>query len=484
MKKETDLLKNKNLMVIGLGKTGISVIRKIIGPCASITAIDSNPGLKPENELKDISRQERKKIKIVLGSRINEKDILSGINLVIISPGVPGDISPVRLAVENKIPVWSELELAWRLLGRKEQKRTIAVTGTNGKTTVVTLIGKILGEARKNCVVCGNVGLPLIDTVDINGGDKRRRSAVLNSELIRVIEVSSFQLERIYEFKPHISAILNVTSDHIDRHKTFENYGDLKLKILINQNKDDHAVINVDDNYIIRKIKKILKTVTPVPEFISYSLKPEIKSDIFYRDGQIIYCMGGTEGKIKIKNPLLKGNHNISNIMASSACALLSGVRREKIEEAVKNFKPLSHRLEYLGYAGGIRCFNDSKSTNPDATRAALNDFGREITLIMGGRDKDMDFSCLIGVLNKKVKNLILIGEASPRIYEQIIKNTYNFRIFKCSTLEEAVSKGFEVTEAGEVLILSPACASMDMFKDYKERGDRFKELVLSKNKT
>ena len=449
--------------------------------CSSITAVDGNPELNLENAFKKKQNINWPDLKIILDSNILEKkEILRKIDLIITSPGVPDDISLIKFAEREGIPIWSEIELAWRLLRDEEKRRTVAVTGTNGKTTVVTLIGKILNDSGNNCIVCGNVGLPLIDTIIVNQSNKALAGKSPGECLVRVIEVSSFQLERVYKFKPYISVILNISSDHLDRHKTFENYSNLKLKLIANQDKDDWAVINTDDKFINNKVKIISGKQDQLPRFIKYSLERKTEVDLFYKDNHIFYHIGKDKGKINIKDSLLKGGHNISNIMASIAPAVLLGVNKENIEETIRNFKPLSHRIEYLGCINEIRCFNDSKSTNPDATIAALNDFGREVTLIMGGKDKDMNFSKLISVLNKKIKNLILIGKSTAKIYEQIVKDVYNYKIFKYKTLEAAVKKGFEVAEPGEVLMLSPACASMDMFKDYKERGDKFKTLVYS----
>ncbi|MDD3818900.1 MAG: UDP-N-acetylmuramoyl-L-alanine--D-glutamate ligase [Actinomycetota bacterium] len=482
---KTDFIKKYNLLVVGLGKTGVSVIKKVSNLCSSIIAVDDNPYLDLElsfggNQYKDIDN-----LTIMSGGDFKDvQKILKKIDLVIISPGVPCDAPLIKNAREEGIPVWSELELAWRLLQEEEQKRTIAVTGTNGKTTVVTLIGDILKNSGKNCVVCGNVGLPLIDTINTNevnivNNDRTSSNYSIDRELIRVIEVSSFQLEWVYEFKPHISVILNITSDHMDRHRSFDNYARLKLKLFENQSAGDRAVFNADDPNIESRVSSGISTrYKKLPEFIKYGLKTKTGVNLFYEDGTIFYRIDDKEGRIDIKNSPLKGNHNISNIMASIASSLLMGVNERNIEEAIEKFKPLNHRLEYLGCVKKIRCFNDSKSTNPDATLVALEDFGKEVTLIMGGKNKNMDFSELINILNKKIKNLILIGEAAPVIYESISKSGFNYKIFRCRTLEEAVSRGFEVAKPGEVLMLSPACASMDMFKDYKERGDRFKSLV------
>jgi UDP-N-acetylmuramoylalanine--D-glutamate ligase len=487
MEERACLLKNKKLIVIGLGKSGESVVEKAIDLCSSITAIDNNPGLDLKSLLENIKPEHRGKLNIMLGNKeYDEKEILEKNNLLVVSPGVPGDTLLIKLAEKSNIPVWSELELAWRLLTSEEQKKTVAVTGTNGKTTVVTLIGEILKVSGRNNLVCGNIGLPLIDTIN-SGSIKRDSGGIKNKDfkdLFRIIEVSSFQLERTYKFKPFISVILNVTSDHIDRHKTFESYGNLKLKLLENQDKNDWAVVNIDDSYINSRVKFISGRRNKIPGFIKYSLQPKEGADVFYDGNDVFYDITGNKGKIDIKSSLLKGNHNISNMMASVAVALLLGIDAKDIEKAVANFKPLSHRLEYLGCVRGIRCFNDSKSTNPDATKAALGDFGREVTLILGGRDKNMDFSKLIDVLNQKITNLILIGESADIIYEQVMRHNYNYSIFRCKTLNEAVNRGFDVTKQGEVLMLSPACASMDMFKDYKERGNEFKSLVISKKRS
>jgi UDP-N-acetylmuramoylalanine--D-glutamate ligase len=476
MKSRFDLIKDKRLLVIGLGKTGISVIRNTIDFTSYITGIDSDPYLDLESAFNRNEYIGYKNLKIMLGEDVlRESKIVEGIDMVVISPGVPGDILPVKLAEENGIPVLSELELAWSLLSREEQSNTVAVTGTNGKTTVVTLLGKIFRDSKKKCMICGNIGLPLIDTVN-----KDYESGELQGNTVRVIEVSSFQLERIYSFKPYISIILNITSDHIDRHKSFENYGSLKIKMLSNQDRGDWSVINMDDSHIEERIHHISKTQKSLPKFIRFSLEPDRGADIFYKDNIVYYSIEKESGKISLENISLRGKHNVSNIMASIAPALLMNIGKKNIEKSVKDFKPLDHRIEYLGLVKKIRCFNDSKSTNPDATIVAISDFGKEITLIMGGKDKDMDFSGLAAVLNKKVKNLILIGEAASRIYSSVVKRKHDYRIYRCKTLKAAVKKGFDVAMPGEVLMLSPGCASMDMFKDYKQRGNKFKSLVFS----
>ena len=357
MESRFDLIKDKKLLVIGLGKTGLSVIRKMLDFSSYIIGIDNNHNLDLSGTFNGSINTEYSNLKIILGEDIfQDKKIIEEIDLVVVSPGVPGDIPLIRFAEENDIPVWSELELAWRLLSIEEQRKTIAVTGTNGKTTVVTLIGRIFKDSGKNCVVCGNIGLPLIDTVNMEDkGDN------LQSDLIRVIEVSSFQLERMYSFKPYVSIILNITSDHIDRHKSFESYGNLKIKLLSNQDKDDWSVINMDDQYINKKIRHISKAGKSLPEFIRFSLEPGNDADFFYKDNHIYYRIKKADGKIGTENISLKGSHNISNIMASAAPAALMDIGEKNIERSVRGFEPLDHRVEYLGHVKKIRCFNDSK---------------------------------------------------------------------------------------------------------------------------
>ncbi len=478
MKISTSFLKDKNLLVAGLGKTGVSVINKTLGLSRSITGIDSNPGL----DLKNLGLREdlppEGDLKILLDSKITEgKKILDNIDLVIASPGIPADRTIFKHAEKLEIPIWSELELAWRLMDAEQQKNTIAVTGTNGKTTVVNLIGEILGDAGMENIVCGNVGLPLIDSIILDGSGEDPPGTIY-----RVIEVSSFQLEKMYSFKPHIGILLNITSDHMDRHRSFDVYGDLKLKLFSNQEEDGWAIVNFDDEYISGKISKIRRASKNLPVLASFSAGGDKKADIWYMDDHIYYNIGGKKGNIGTSGIQLIGMHNISNIMAAIAPAIIYGVGAQGLEDSVKRFKPLDHRLEYLGIIKEIRCFNDSKSTNPDATMVAVAGFKKEITLIMGGRDKDMDFNKLLASLDRKINNLILIGEAAPKIFALVKKADFTYKAYMSHSLKDAVSKGFSITDPGGVLMLSPACASMDMFRDYIERGNKFKELVQTFN--
>lgn len=478
MKRDTRFLRDKNLLVIGLGETGTAVINKIHPFCNSITGIDSNPSLAVADKLK----LEKDNVEVILKEDIvkNEK-LLSGKSLVIISPGVPGQIPLVKYAMEDGIPIWSEVELSWKLMNSWERENTIAVTGTNGKTTVVTLVGEILKNSGIRVEVCGNIGNPLISTLNIGSREEDFRNEKDLQNKVRVIEVSSFQLERVYSFKPHVGVILNITEDHLDRHESMENYIDLKFKLLKNQDEGDYAILNFDDLNIAKKIADPSFSQNLSSDLITYSLILKRKVNIWYEKDNIFYYMKGKRGKINLENIIMQGRHNISNALACVAIAKLWDVDDESLENSIKNFKPLEHRLEYLGEVNGIRCFNDSKSTNPDATINALYNFRKEVTLILGGQDKNMDFRELIPFLNQKVKHLILIGECAPKIYKILTQSTHDYQIYKCSTLEEAVDVGFRVTRKGEVFLLSPSCASMDMFRNYKERGERFKKLVMAK---
>jgi len=258
-----------------------------------------------------------------------------------------------------------------------------------------------------------------------------------------------------------------------------ENYIDLKFRLALKQSPDDYTVINADDENINKKLAANNYYKNIKSNLIKYSLNFNKDADIYNRGGDIFYRVCKKNGKIDIRDASLKGEHNVSNIMACIAAAKLYNIDDESIRATLKNFKPLEHRLEYLGTISQIRCYNDSKSTNPDATVKALSNFDREVTLILGGLDKGMDFSSLIPVLNQKVNSLLLVGKSSTKINNMLKNVDRGYRIYRCKTLDEAVKVGFKVTRPGHVLLLSPSCASMDMFKDYKERGERFRRLVM-----
>ncbi|MDD3776932.1 MAG: UDP-N-acetylmuramoyl-L-alanine--D-glutamate ligase [Actinomycetota bacterium] len=447
-------LKGKNILVLGLGKTGQAVIKKMKPMAETLIALDDNAHA-------DIGNIRELGVRVVLGPDARKKEALDDADIVIASPGIPASHPVIRYALEINVPVWSELELAWSLLPRAERKRTIAVTGTNGKTTVVNLLGHILKKNGREARVCGNVGDPLINNLE-------------GSELYRVIEVSSFQLERSNSFSPHIGILLNISSDHIDRHGSVEQYAKIKFKLFAYQNKSSFCLLNRNDAIINRTLAE-----TGIPsQIINYGLNRKRDLNLWYKPGQIKYSLLGKKGSINIEKSMLKGKHNISNILASVAAAKILNLADEEIEQALNTFQPLEHRLEYIGQCRGIDCYNDSKATNPHSTIAALENFNQPVTLVMGGKDKGMDLDDLLKVLNIKVSHLVLIGESKTQILKKLESKDINFKVYKSKTLKQAVDTGLAVTPKGGVFLLSPAFASMDMFVDYKDRGNQFRALV------
>jgi len=446
------LVTGKNVLVLGLGKTGISVIRQIKKTARSITALD-------DHAHRDLGIRRGRDMRIVLGKKARQPKLLDTIHLVVPSPGVCAQHPIITQAKKRGIPVASEIELAWSLLDPEERKNTIAVTGTNGKTTAVNLLGEIFQGCRRPVCVCGNVGYPLISTVD-------------KKNLLRVIEVSSFQLEWISSFAPHIGILLNISSDHLDRHGTMEAYARLKFRLFENQQDSDYCILNADDELVFSTSAKLPVGST----VIRYGQKKEY--DVFPHDDALVYELGSSKGSIDIANMQLKGSHNISNTMACVAAAKLLGVQDTHIQKALARFKPLAHRMEFVGVYRGVACYNDSKSTNPQAAIAALEHFEKPLTLIMGGKDKGMDLHNLLRVLAHKVSALILIGQSSEKMMQLLGSGKQSFTIYVCSTLREAVGKGLAVTPRGGTFLLSPAFASMDMFQDYKDRGNQYKSLL------
>ncbi|MFC2144902.1 UDP-N-acetylmuramoyl-L-alanine--D-glutamate ligase [Actinomycetota bacterium] len=478
--------KEKKILIVGLGMTGISAASMLLGFGGKIFAVDNNINLDNEDIYKRIVdksfqgiKNRNRYLEIIIHSKTNDEiSLLEDTELIISSPGIPGDIALFKEASKKDIPIWDEIELAWSLMRIQQKKNTIAVTGTNGKTTVVNLINKIFSDSKVPSVACGNVGLPLLDTLKLS-----RDRKIQDDEIIRVIEVSSFQLERTKTFKPHIGVLLNITSDHLDRHGNLSDYGRLKFNLFSNQDSDDTGVLNIDDPFIKKNIRD-LENTREHPHIIRFGLNDSREHNFRYDEKNIFFDFSGNKGSIDTGGTMLKGMHNISNIIASMIPALLVGVSPESIERSVKNYRASGHRIEYLGVFAGIRCFNDSKSTNPDSTIAALQDFRKEVTLILGGKDKNMDFLMLADIVELKVNNLILIGQAASKINRLLEPLSVDYKIYLSDSLEEAVRLSFRITKKGGVLLLSPACASMDMFRDYKDRGDRFKKLVLSYGKT
>ncbi len=442
-------LNSKNVLVCGLGRSGIAsaIILKKLG--ASVTVSD----LRKADEL-DLSRLSD--VKFCLGK--NPDDIVKGQDLIIMSPGIPTDLPFVKLARENKIPVWSEIELAYRV----SRAPLIAITGTNGKTTTTALTGKIIRNYKKNSVVAGNIGIALTEKV---------LDADENSYV--VAEISSFQLETIDLFCPHISAILNLTVDHLNRHKTFENYCAAKANIFRNQNGNDYTVLNYNDE-ICRQLANKTKA-----KVVFFSNENKLDEGVFLDEGKIkIQFAGINETLMSVDEINLLGKHNISNVLAAVSISVCAGVPLNIIYDSVKNFKAVAHRLEFVREIRGIKFYNDSKATNVDSAIKALESINNPIILIGGGYDKNVDYYDWITKF-KNVKQLILIGEVKNKIAAQCKQLGFN-NFTMCETFEEAVKKSFEIANANDCVLLSPACASWDMFKNFEQRGDLFKSIVNS----
>ena len=481
---KSTLLIDKNILVFGLGRSGLSVLKKLAGKCKNIAALDNNPDFVLADD--DINLSENTKIKFFIGSSENTiNQLLEKTDLIIMSPGVSMNLPIVKNALRKKIKIWSELELAWHFMNDLQRKNTVAITGTNGKTTVTTLIGKILNDFGLETLTCGNIGNPLIDTLKIKefSQDIENDEKGCSDNTIRVIEVSSFQLENIYTFSPHIAIILNITNDHIDRHDSMAKYSQIKFKISKNQSIDDFLIVNADDLNTINFLKTLKPDKDLKSNLLRLSLDAKKSAEIFFQNEEVHYMYKEFNGSIDIKARSLIGAHNILNIMSAVGAAKLFHVDDLSISESVKNFTALPHRLEYIGMVNGIKCFNDSKATNPDATVKALSYFQKEVTLILGGLDKGMDFKSLIPMVKKKVLNLILIGSSKELLNKIFSQTPHKYLIYEADTLMEAVSLGMEVTKVNDTFLLSPACASMDMFKDYKDRGNQFKSFVLSHKK-
>jgi UDP-N-acetylmuramoylalanine--D-glutamate ligase len=375
-------------------------------------------------------------------------------DLIVVSPGVDLKIDPIQEALKKGIQVISEIELACRFI----HIPIIAVTGTNGKTTTTHLIGEMLKEEGKKVGVGGNVGDPLI--LFAEGGDRWE---------VLVVEISSFQLEAIEDFRPRISVLLNITEDHLDRYARYEEYIEAKARIFVNQNSGDVAILNGDDPIVTGLGKKVKAAK------ILFSLKTKLQEGAFRNGGKIILRLKGKEENYSLAKAPLKGVHNVENMMAALTAARVYGASKRAIENVLNRFEGLEHRLEFVREINGIRFFNDSKGTNVGSVVKSLQSFSDPVILIAGGKDKNGDLSPLRSLIKGRVKQLILIGEAKGRMKREWGSLTDTTLT---QTLEEAVLLAYQKAKRGDVVLLSPACSSFDMFKDYKERGKVFKDAV------
>lgn len=447
-------IEGKRVLVFGSGISGIGAARILEEQGAAVTLYDGNDKLDAEKIREKLKKDTR--IEVVLGEFPEE--LFDELKLVVLSPGVPTDLLVVNRMREKKIPVIGEIELAYQL-GRGE---VLAVTGTNGKTTTTALLGEIMKNYKDSAFVVGNIGIPYTNIVEETRDDS-----------VIVAEMSSFQLESIREFRPRVSAILNITPDHLDRHHTMDAYIEAKMNVAKNQGKEDTCVLNYEDA-ILREFGKTLSA-----KVLYFSSQRTLDKGIYLEDGNIIYRNPDPYTVCNVKELKLLGTHNYENVMAAVAMAAAYGVPIESIRKTILGFAGVEHRIEFVAEKDGVAYYNDSKGTNPDAAIKGIQAMVRPTFLIGGGYDKQSSYGEWIDSFDGKVKKLILVGATKEKIAEEAKERGF-MDVILLDTFEDAVLTAAKLAKPGDAVLLSPACASWGMFKNYEERGDKFKEIVNS----
>jgi UDP-N-acetylmuramoylalanine--D-glutamate ligase len=447
-------LKGKRVLVVGLGKSGVASALFLKAQGAKVTVSDTKSGDELRNEIPVLLDHG---ITVETGGHGDRT--FRGQDLIVVSPGVPVDAPPLVQARALGEAVIGEIELAAQFLPGP----IVAITGSNGKTTTTTLVGEIMTAAGFPALVGGNIGTPAISLAE-----RARPDTVI------VLEISSFQLETIQTFRPKVAVVLNVTPDHLDRHRTFEIYTEAKARVFENQQGSDFAVLNADDPTCVAMAGRTRAQV------FWFSRQKEVQQGVWVRDSNIVFRDGSGQREImQVSENPLKGGHNLENVLAAACAGTLMGCAPEKIREAVRDFKAVEHRLEFVATIRGVDYYNDSKATNVDATIKALESFPANIHLILGGKDKGSDYTVLNDLLRQRVKRVYTIGAAATKIESQIVSSKNGGpEVVHAETLENAVRKGNAVAEPGDVVLLAPACASFDQFKSYEHRGKVFKEIV------
>ena len=446
-------LKGKRVLVFGSGKSGIGAAELLgqVGACPVL--YDGNPDLDKEAVLHKTASI--KETDIYAGGLPEE--VQKSLDLAVSSPGVPTDLPLVKSFYEQGLPVWGEVELAFRT----GKGRVLAITGTNGKTTTTALLGKIMEDAEDSVFVVGNIGTPYTS-----------KALEMTEDSVTVAEISSFQLETIEKFAPCVSAILNITEDHLNRHHTMEEYIRVKELIVKNQKPEDVCVLNYEDP-VLREFGKNI-----VPQTVYFSSERRLEKGIFLEDGQIILKTEDQEiSLVKTDDLKLLGKHNFENVMAAAAMAYYAGVSVESIRKSICEFTAVEHRIEYVTEKNGVVYYNDSKGTNPDAAIKGIQAMNRPTWLIGGGYDKGSSYDEWLNSFDGKVRSLVLIGQTKEKIREAAERLGVCSCIL-CEDLQEAVKICSEKAQPGEAVLLSPACASWGQFDNYEQRGDCFKEYV------
>ena len=446
----------KSVLVAGAGRSGIAVSRFLLSRGARVILTDSKSREALEPGISSLFGLASHSGELVLELNGNRDQSFASCDFVVISPGMPLALPVFEISRKAGIPVIAEIELAYRHLKGK----ILGITGSNGKTTTTTLVAELINGAGLKGHAAGNIGVPLIDFVEASSPDD-----------IYAVELSSFQLEGIQEFRPSVGAILNLTPDHMDRYADFEDYIVAKQRIFRNQRITDFSVLNGDD----RRTAAMAPHVGSRP--ILFSRLNEIESGAFVRDGWVIFRNEGYEHSLFPVNAIgLKGNHNLENVLAACTMAILAGAPPETLEETIRGFRGVEHRIEFVAELNGVQYFNDSKATNIDATLKSLEAFPGNILLIAGGRDKASDFTVLRSLVQERVRHLVVIGEAAEKLK---IALSDVVSIEDAASMKEAVSICRQLANPGDIVLLAPACASFDMFRNYEHRGRIFKEEVL-----
>ena len=442
-------LKGKSAVAIGLGATGISVARFLHKCGAKVVATD----FKEAAAIPGVQSLASIGVEVKAGGHSGVS--LKGVELVVVSPGVPYDLPFLNDARVAGAEVISEIELAWRFIDAP----VLAIAGTNGKTTTTTLLGEVLKEAGFNVFVGGNIGTPAVEYVEEGGGAD-----------LCVLEISSFHLETTRYFNPHVGVLLNITEDHLDRYRDFEHYAATKLRLFENQAEGDFAVINVNDPEIAKRTASIGRG-----RVVPFTVEGRLKEGLFMEDGSIVHLFEGLREEYPVEGIRLKGLHNIENVMAVIAAARRAGATKEVISKTLSGFSGLHHRMEFVRELDGVTYIDDSKGTNIGALMMALRGIHGKVVLIAGGVDKGGDYRALSELVKEKVRLMVLLGEARFKINEALGGLTGSVI---AGSFEEAVSIAREGAQNGDTVLLCPACSSFDMFRNYKERGERFSSLV------
>jgi UDP-N-acetylmuramoylalanine--D-glutamate ligase len=445
-------LRKKKVLVLGAGISGVAVAKITKGLGADVTLSDTKSAERLGTVPEVLARNN---IKLICGEQ--KEELLAGVNLVIPSPGVSIKHSLIQRAKEKGIEVISEVELAFRLT----RAPFVAITGTNGKTTTTTLTGEILKNAGKNVALGGNIGIALSEAV-----------YNLAEDAIVVAEISSFQLEGVHLFRPRACAILNLSPDHIDRHGTMHVYQEMKERIFARQTKEDYVILNFDDPIVRAMAQRAPSRV------VFFSNTQILAEGAYVQDGNIVLSFGGkTERVCPVEEMGIRGGHNVQNALAACALAKVCDVSTTDMADTLRRFKGVEHRLEFVEEINGVKYYNDSKATNPESAIVALQAFSKPVILIAGGYDKGTDLSSFMAEVKTHVRELILLGQAADRFAAAARDFPATHRV---STFADAVTLATKLARSGESVVLSPACASYDMFNNYEERGKAFKQLVLA----